>query len=98
MNERPLASESTYTEALRWTGSQGVALSRGVRVELRSAPVLCGLLGIHRIDFTPALHVALIQPRTVDARRDMTAAEIEAARELLANMAAMARGALSQGA
>lgn len=85
-------------ECLRWSDGQGVAASRGVRVELRSAPVLCGLIAIHRLEFVPQVRVALIQPRPVDARRDMTAAEIAAASELLASMAAMARGALSQGA
>ena len=91
-------SEQLYSQLLRWDSRSGVALSNGVRVELRQAPVSCGQLGIHRIEFTPQVHVALIQPRAVDCRRDMTPEEINAAHELLANMAAMARGALSQGA
>ena len=89
-------SDRLYTERLLWGGSRGVALANDVRVELRSAPVLCGLQGIHHLEYTPQVRVA--QPRPCDPCRDMTPTEITAAKTLLAHMAAMARGALAQGA
>ena len=88
-------SDQLYRTRLFWDGRRGCALRDGVRVELRSAPRIGGLLAVYTIDFAPEVDVALIQTEPAQPRRDMSPAEIRSASSMLAAMAAMARGALS---
>lgn len=76
---------------LWWDGRHGVARHDGVTVDLHAAPVL-GRLHLAEIDYAPAVRVAQLR-ESAHGWRDMSAAERQAADELLGRIASAARAA-----
>lgn len=76
-------SDALWTTRLRWDSRSGVAKCGDLLMRLTMAPDL-GAGPVHSCDFVPEVHIAEIQPRACDCRRDMLPEEIEAARRVLA--------------
>lgn len=77
-------SHALYSTRLFWSGSRGIAKLHGREVFLSAAPVLAGP-SILMIDYAPEVQCAEIL-RYGEARREMTADEIRACDNLLAEM------------
>ncbi len=85
-------SEALYPSRLHWDGASrsGVARHDGVSVDLRNAP------GTHwRIQFIPGI-LAQVQDRADDPARDMSPAEVAAAKRYLTTLSDKARCACGQ--
>ena len=79
-------SDALYATRLRWDSRRGVCKLAGLAVEITTAPDL-GSGPVHSCDYVPEVHIAEVQPRACDCRRDMLPAEIQAARALLRSCA-----------
>ena len=78
-------SDVYYSTRLRWDSRHGVAKLHGRVVALYQAPDLGGG-PVHAVDYVPEVHLAEIQPRACDCRRDMLPQEIEAADRVLGEL------------
>lgn len=78
-----------YPTGLWWDGSKGAAKYQWIMNILILPPTLGGK-SVWQIEWVPCLQVAWVRPRSIDERRDLTAAEAEACFVFVRKMCAAA--------
>lgn len=71
-----------YSTRLRWHGRSGAAKLHGKSVNLKAAPVICGIT-VAYVDYVPEIGLREIRRHACGRMEDMTDDEVEAADALL---------------
>lgn len=80
MDDAPVQVEAAFHTRLYWAGFRGLQRVAGWETRLQRPPLLCGQR-VEAVDYIPGVLAQVMPPG--ERWRDMTAAEIAAARELL---------------